>query len=245
MNRFIAVLGRSLLVAALVIPNAPAVARAQAQTRTITGTVKDAESGEAIQAAQVLVKGTTRSTVSHDNGSFSLAAPTGAVTLVVRRLGFVVAEVAVGASQSSVDVKMKHDMVRLDQVVVTGQATAVERRNLANSVASVAAEQVASVPAPTLQVALQGKAAAVQIQANTGAPGGGDRIRVRGISSILGNVQPLYVIDGVLVSDDAIPAGTNIVTKASGSSIAAASQEAPVDRIAYIDQNDIESVEIL
>ena len=72
-----------------------------------------------------------------------------------------------------------------------------------------------------------------------------DRIRLRGISSILGNAQPLFVIDGVLVSDDAIPAGTNIVTKASGSSIAAASQEAPVDRIADIDPNDIENIEIL
>jgi TonB-dependent SusC/RagA subfamily outer membrane receptor len=153
--------------------------------------------------------------------------------------------VNVGAEQTTVDVRMKRDVVNLEQVVVTGQASAVERRNLANSVASVGADQIASMPSASLQLALQGKAAGVQIQQNTGAPGGGDRVRLRGISSILGNTLPLYVIDGILVSDDAIPAGVNLVTKAAGSAIAAATQEAPVDRIADINLNDIESVEIL
>jgi len=222
-----------------------AAAVAQGSPRTVTGTVKAAESSEPISAAQIAVKGTTRNVISRANGGFTITVPPGVVTLVVRHIGFTIAEVRVGADQTTVDVSMKRDIVNLEQVVVTGQATAVERRNLANSVASVSAENIASLPTPSLQVALQGKAAGVQIQQNTGAPGGGDRIRLRGISSILGNTQPLYVIDGVLVSDDAIPAGTNLVTKASGSSIAAATQEAPVDRIADLDPNDIESVEIL
>jgi TonB-linked SusC/RagA family outer membrane protein len=222
-----------------------ATALGQGPTRTVTGTVREAESSEPIPAAQVAVKGTTRSSVGGANGAFTITVPAGAVTLVVRHIGFTIAQVNVGAEQTTVDVRMKRDVVNLEQVVITGQASAVERRNLANSVASVAAERIASVPTPSLQVALQGKAAGVQIQQNTGAPGGGDRIRLRGISSILGNTLPLYVIDGVLVSDDAIPAGTNLVTKAAGSAIAASSQEAPVDRIADLDPNDIESVEIL
>jgi TonB-linked SusC/RagA family outer membrane protein len=245
MTQFVAALGRSLVLTAALTFTTVATALAQAPPRTVTGTVKDAENGDPIPAAQIIVKGTTRSAVARDNGTFTLSVPAGAATLIVRRLGFTVAEVPVGATQTSVDVRMKHDMVRLDQVVVTGQATAVERRNLANSVATVAADQVATMPTPSVEVALQGKAAAVQIQANTGAPGGGERVRLRGISSILGNAQPLFVIDGVLVSDDAIPAGTNIVTKAAGSAIAASTQEAPVDRIADLDPNDIENIEIL
>jgi TonB-linked SusC/RagA family outer membrane protein len=220
-------------------------ALAQGTTRTVTGTVKDVESNDPISAAQVVVKGTTRGAVTRENGAFTITVPAGATTLVIRHIGFTMVETSVPAAQATVEVRMKRDVVSLDQVVVTGQATAVERRNLANSVASVAAKEIATVPTPSLQVALQGKAAGVQIQQNTGAPGGGDRIRLRGISSILGNTQPLYVIDGVLVSDDAIPAGTNLVTKASGSAISAASQEAPVDRIADLDPNSIESVEIL
>jgi TonB-linked SusC/RagA family outer membrane protein len=218
---------------------------AQGSTRTVTGSVKDAESGQPIGAAQVAVKGTTRNAIGREDGAFTISVPAGAVTLVVRHIGFTIGEVNVSAEQTTVDVRMKRDIVNLEQVVVTGQASAVERRNLANSVASVSADQIASMPSASLQLALQGKAAGVQIQQNTGAPGGGDRVRLRGISSILGNTLPLYVIDGILVSDDAIPAGVNLVTKASGSAIAAATQEAPVDRIADIDLNDIESVEIL
>ena len=214
------------------------------QTRTITGTVKG-EANDPVSAAQLNVKGTTRNATTREDGAFSIVAPTGAITLIVRHIGFAIAEVNVGADQATVDVRMKREVVNLEQVVVTGQASAVERRNLANSVASVSSDQLSNVPSPSLQKALQGKAAGIQIQSNTGAPGGGDRIRLRGISSILGNTQPLYVIDGVLVSDDAIPAGTNLVTKASGSTISAATQEAPVDRIADLDPNDIESVDIL
>jgi Outer membrane cobalamin receptor protein len=159
---------------------------AQGAPRTVSGTVKAAESSEPISAAQIAVKGTTRNVISRANGTFTIGVPDGAVTLVIRHIGFAIAEVRVGAEQTTVDVSMKRDIVNLEQVVVTGQATAVERRNLANSVASVTAENIASLPTPSLQVALQGKAAGVQIQQNTGAPGGGDRIRLRGISSILG-----------------------------------------------------------
>ena len=124
---------------------------AQASTRTVTGTVKDAESGQPIAAAQVAVKGTTRNAIGREDGAFIISVPAGAVTLVVRHIGFTIAEVAVGAEQTTVDVRMKRDIVNLEQVVVTGQASAVERRNLANSVASVGADQIASMPSASLQ----------------------------------------------------------------------------------------------
>ena len=78
---------------------------------------------------------------------------------------------------------MRKDVLKLEQIVVTGQASGMSRRNLANSVASVGAEEIAKVPASSIENALQGKVAGAQIQQNTGAPGGGDRIRLRGISS--------------------------------------------------------------
>ena len=115
---------------------------AQGPTRTVTGTVKDAESSEPLSAAQVLVKGTTRSSTSRADGAFTITVPAGAATLVVRHIGFTIAQVNVAAEQTTVDVRMKRDVVNLEQVVITGQATAVERRNLANSVASVAAERI-------------------------------------------------------------------------------------------------------
>ena len=104
------------------------VALAQGSTRAVTGTVKDAESGQPIAAAQVAVKGTTRNAIGREDGAFSISVPAGAVTLVVRHIGFTIAEANVGAEQATVDVRMKRDVVNLEQVVVTGQASAVEDR---------------------------------------------------------------------------------------------------------------------
>jgi TonB-linked SusC/RagA family outer membrane protein len=218
---------------------------AQAQTRQVTGTVVEEGTRAPVVSAQVLVKGTTIGTMTRENGSFTLQAPAGAVTLTVRRIGYPPTDVAVGAAQSSVTVALKRDVLKLDQVVVTGQATGISRRNLATSVASVSGEEVTKVSASSIENAFQGKIAGAQISQSTGAPGGGNRIRIRGISSILGSAQPLYVIDGVIVSDVGIGNGTNKVTKAAGSSISAITQEAPVNRIADLDPNDVETVDVL
>src|SRR2546430_17001376 len=138
---------------------------------------------------------------------------------------------------------MHKDVLKLDQIVVTGQASGIARRNLANSVASVDAEQLTKVPAVSVENALQGKVAGAQIQQNTGAPGGGNRIRLRGTSSILGNATPLYVVDGVITSDVGIAAGTNRITKAAGTGIAVSSQESPVNRIADLNPHGIEDIQ--
>ena len=222
-------------------------ANAQAQTRVVTGSVTDAETGEAIVGAQIGVKGNpTIGTATRDNGSFSITLPAQDVVLIVRRIGYPMKEVAVGSAMTSVSVAMRKDVLKLDQIVVTGQATGISRRNLANSVASVDAEDLTKVPAVSIEHALQGKIAGAQIQQNTGAPGGGNRIRLRGTSSILGNSQPLYVIDGVIASDVAIAPGTNRVSRAGGATaITVVSQENPVNRIADINPDDIENIEVL
>jgi TonB-dependent starch-binding outer membrane protein SusC len=235
-----------LALVAAVIATAPAAsARAQAPTRALTGSVVEVGTDAPIGAAQIQVRGTTTGTISRDDGTFSLRVPSGDVTLLVRRIGYPVTEVRVAADQGTVRVAMRKDALQLDQVVITGQASAVSRRNLANSVATVSAEDVAKVPAQSIEQAFQGKIAGTQISTSTGAPGGGNRVRIRGISSILGSAQPLYVIDGVIVSDVAIGNGVNKVTGAAGSAISAVSQESPVNRIADLNPNEIESVDVL
>lgn len=217
-----------------------------AQTRTITGKVLEEDSKAPISAAQLQIQGTTIGTLSRDDGSFTLVnVPARDVVLVVRRIGYPLTRLTLNAARTSIEIVLKKDVLNLDQVVVTGQASGISRRNLANDVASVSGADVNKVSAQSIENAFQGKIAGAQISQSTGAPGGGNRIRIRGISSILGSAQPLYVIDGVIVSDVSIGSGTNKVTRASGTGISVGNQEAPVNRIADLNPNDIENVDIL
>ena len=218
---------------------------AQAQTRTLTGSVLEEGTRAPVPSAQLLVKGTTMGTTTRENGTFSLQVPVTAFVLTVRRIGYPQTDASVAPSTNSIDIVLRRDPLKLDQVVITGQATGISRRNLATSVASVSAEEMTKVTTQSIENAFQGKVAGAQISQSTGAPGGGNRIRIRGISSILGSAQPLYVIDGVIVSDVAIASGTNKVTRASGSGISVSSQENPDNRIADLNPNDIENIEIL
>jgi TonB-linked SusC/RagA family outer membrane protein len=229
------------MLAATLLASSAAVA----QTRTITGKVVEAGNGAPIGSAQIQIKGTTTGTLARDDGTFTIIAPAQAVTLSVKRIGFPPQDVPVAANQESVTITMARDPLKLEEVVVTGLATGMSRRNLANSVATVDAADVAKVPATSVENALQGKVAGAQIQQNTGAPGGGNRIRLRGITSLISTANPLYVVDGVVTSDIGIAPGLNKITLASGSGIAVASQESPVNRIADLNPNDIESVEVL
>lgn len=232
-----------LLLAVACLTSSPVFA--QAGTRQVTGRIREEGSNAPIASAQVQVRGTTTGALSREDGTFTLRVSTAAVTLVTRRIGYPPVETLVPPGQDAVEITMKRDALKLDQVVITGQATTISRRNLPNSVASVSAEQVAAVSTAAVDQALQGKVAGAQISTSTGAPGGGNRVRIRGISSILGNATPLYVVDGVIASDVSIGNGTNKVTRASGTVISAITQEAPVNRISDLNPNDIESVEIL
>ena len=232
-----------VVIAALVLASIPAAA----QTRTVTGTITDVDSREPLDGAQIGVKGSpSLRATARDNGAFTITVPAQDVVLIVRRIGYPLREVPVSAGTATVAITLKKDALKLDEVVVSGQASNISRRNLANSVASVDASDVTKVPAVSIEHALQGKIPGAQIQQNTGAPGGGNRIRIRGTSSILGNAQPLYVVDGVITSDVAIAPGTNRVTRAGGATaITTPSQENPINRIADLNPDDIENIEIL
>src|SRR5207244_2748162 len=133
----------------------------------------------------------------------------------------------------------------LEAVVVTGQAPGIERKSLATAVATVEAVDLVRIHAASVEQELAGKLSGMQVAKNGYAPGGGVMVRLRGQTSIIGNASPLYVIDGVIASDVAIPPGTNPITLAAVDGSIATTQEFPVNRIADLNPNDIESVEVL
>jgi TonB-linked SusC/RagA family outer membrane protein len=221
---------------------------AWAQTRRISGRVTTEGSGEPIPAATVQVVGTTYGAATDDQGRFSVSAPDGPVTLRVRRIGYAPKTIAVSSGLADVNVSLTKDVLELDKQVITGTATTVASVNSANAVAVVSGERLNRVPAPTIDNALQGKVAGAVITQNSGAPGGGTQVQLRGVSTVNAGFQPLYVIDGVIVSNTAVFNGLNVITQSARSSAGSNSvsnQDQQVNRIADINPNDIESIQVL
>ncbi len=215
----------------------------QAQQRTITGKVLDAK-GNPIPNASITIENSNRGTTTDATGQFSLDAPENS-RLLVSFTGF--KTLVVPASQLSGNgiITLAEDVARLDEVVVTGLATSLKRRNLANAVVSISSKELnGTAPAQTFDAALNGKIPGAYINANTGAPGGGMSVKLRGVTSVYGNTQPLYVVDGVFVDNTATSAGINSVTSA-GATGATSTQDNPSSRIADIRAEDIENIEIL
>ncbi|MFQ5678709.1 MAG: SusC/RagA family TonB-linked outer membrane protein [Gemmatimonadota bacterium] len=217
-----------------------------AQERTIRGTVTDDVTGEPVSFVQVSVKGTTIGTVGGEDGTFTLrGAPAGAVTLVVQRIGYKSQEITVAADEAAVTVALVTDYLQVEELIVTGRATAIEREIAPNAVEHVSGERVNELPQQTIDQALQGRVTGAVIARNQGAPGGGLQVNIRGSSSINAAAEPLYVVDGVLVSNAAIPSNQNVLTAASGGSNPSLDQDVLQNRIADLNMQDIESIEIL
>ncbi len=217
----------------------------EAQTRVLTGTVVDATTGTGIAGADITVAGSPARAFAGQDGSFSLNVPVGAVEITVRRIGFRDLTMSVAAGQSNVTISLDVDALRLDAVVVTGLATDISRRNLANAVAVVQGDELVRVTSQSVEHALQGKVLGAYIQTNSGAPGGGAQVRMRGITSINATAAPLWVIDGIIVSDVSIPSNQNVVSGASSGNNPALTQDGQVNRIVDINPEDIESIEVL
>ncbi len=215
-----------------------------AQELNVSGTVTARESDEGLPGANVKLKGTTLGTSTDANGKFRVQAPgMSQATLVVSFIGYRTVEVSVTGSQD-VTVALEEDVLKLSEVVVTGLATSVARQNLANAVATVTSAELVSAPAQTLERALGGKFAGVNVSQNTGAPGGGINVDLRGTSTIEGGTQPLYVIDGVIINNAANQSGIDLVTAATGAG-SANPQGQPSNRVADINPNEIETIEVL
>ena len=210
--------------------------------RRVTGHVTGS-AGEPIGSAQIHVQGTTISVITAGDGSFGITVPNGAQTLIARRLGYRVTDAKVAADATTADIKMEKDVLQLDKMVITGVATTVSSQNAANAVAVVSGSDLTRAPAQTIESDLQGKIPGAVITTNSGAPGGGAQVQLRGVTSINASSSPLYVVDGVIVSNAAIGSGLNSITNAGGGITNI--QDQPVNRIADLDPNDIESIEVL
>jgi TonB-linked SusC/RagA family outer membrane protein len=220
-------------------------ADASAQRR-ITGRITAQETGEPLSGTAVVIVGTPFGTIANDQGVYSIVnAPPGGLTLLVRRIGYKRRSLPVTAMQNQLDTQLERDVLQLETQVVTGAATTVSSRNAANDVAKVSAEELTVAPAPSLESALAGRVAGAQVVANSGAPGGGNQVRLRGVTSVFGSADPLYVVDGVIVNNDVIQPGINAVTDAARGRNDASNQDNGANRIADLNPNDIESIEIL
>jgi TonB-linked SusC/RagA family outer membrane protein len=192
-----------------------------AQGQTVTGKVTD-EKGEGIPGASVTVKGTQVGTLTTAEGTYSLEAP-GSGTLVFSFVGYLKEEIAI-SNRSSVNISLKTDTKALEEVVVVGYGTQ-RKVETTGSIASVKASDLVQTPVANIAQGLQARVAGVQINQNSGAPGGNISVRIRGTNSINGSSEPLYVIDGIQISN-----GGGITD---------------VSPLSTINPNDIESVEVL
>lgn len=163
--------------------------------QTITGIVTDT-SGTPLPGVTVLVQGTATGVASDFDGNYSIRASQGDV-LEFSYIGFATQTVTVGTS-NTINVTMEEDTQQLDEVVIIGYGTS-SKKQLVSAVASVKAEEIANQPVSRVDQALQGRAAGVEVVSNNGAPGTGATIRIRGNSSINGNNDPLFVVDGFIV----------------------------------------------
>lgn len=216
-----------------------------AQDRTVTGKVTS-QQGEGLPGVTVSVKGTNIGTITDVEGVYKLTLAADVKKLTFSFIGFREQTVEVG-TQSVIDIKLQEENKQLDEVVVTGLASSVKRSNLANSVASVSAEQLVGTTRPaTLDNALSGKIIGANIVQNSGAPGGGISIKLRGISSINGSSEPLYIIDGIIVNNAQFGNGAGGAAFSGASSATnATSQDQTTNRMSDINPADIENIEIL
>lgn len=196
----------------------------QAQDRQITGKITDRSNGSPMVGATVTVKGTTISTATEVDGTFRLSVPANAKTLVISSVGFQTTEVPV---TENVSVSLVTGNDALSEVVVVGYGSQIQRE-LTGNIARVKSKDIENLPLPSVDQALQGKAAGVYVNSQSGKLGQAVTVRVRGNSSISASSQPLYVLDGVpITSDDQSSYG------------------GAMNPLIDLNPNDIESMEVL
>ena len=198
---------------------------AVAQQKTITGTVTGAEDNLPIIGATVQLKGTATGVATDLNGKYQISAPQGA-TIEIRYVGMKTKEVVVGAS-AVYDVALEYDMVGVNEVVVVGYGTQIKSK-VTGSIAKVDGDVLKNIPVPTIEQALQGKTAGVFIESVNGKSTGTTNMRIRGSSSITATNQPLFVVDGIPLTTEAL--------NQSG---------AVINPLTSINFNDVESIDIL
>ncbi len=196
-----------------------------AQTRSISGRVLD-KGGEGISNVTVTAKGTSRSVVTGPDGTFRINVPSNAEALLVTAIGFGDEEVSIG-EKNYVEIVMSRQEKKLETVVVLAYGSQVKRK-VTGSVTTVNSKQLEDKPFTSVDQMLQGKVPGLQSVSPNGQPGGAQTIRIRGVSSITGVNDPLFVVDGIPVNTGDYSRNTNTSNALAG-----------------INPNDIESVTVL
>jgi TonB-linked SusC/RagA family outer membrane protein len=204
-----------------------------AQDRTVTGTVKDVETGETLPGVNVLEVGTNNGVVTDFDGKFKISV-SGDASLRFSFIGYASKTVAVG-SKSVVNVSLETDISELSEVVVVGYGQ-VESRDATGAVQRVTAKEFNGGVIASPEQLIQGKSAGVQITSASGEPGAGVNIRIRGTSSVRNGNNPLFVVDGIPLTGDDVTAGGLDVGSGTSS---------PRNPLNFLNPNDIESMDIL
>lgn len=202
-----------------------AITQIAAQSRTVKGKVTDSKSNP-VPNASVVVKGSTTGTTSDANGDFSINVPASAKSLVISSLNFTSQEVAIG-TKTNITVSLLSTEQDLQEVVVVGYGSK-KKSDLTGSVATLKAAEIENLPFSSVDKALQGKVAGLQSVAASGQPGASQNIIIRGISSVNGSSNPLWIIDG-------IPVNTGDASRLQTTS----------NLLSTLNPNDIESISVL
>lgn len=165
-----------------------------AQTTTISGTVTDISNGEPIPGVSVVVRGTTIGTITRVDGTYSLSVPDDATNLLYSFVGMTTKDVAI-EGRTTINIVLESEAIGMDEVVVTALGVSREKKSLGYASQSVDAESLTAANNTNAVAALSGKVAGVQISGSNFA--GSQNVLIRGASSLTGNNQPLYVVDGV------------------------------------------------
>ena len=206
------------------------------QSKTITGTVKD-ETGLTLPGVTIQIKNTENlGAISNFDGYFNITIPsTSSKILVFSYLGYTTQEVNVSKT-TNVNLIMIPDQTQLDEVVVIGYGT-VLKKDVTGALTSVKVKDNVANQSGTIDQLLQGRAAGVQVTQNAGAPGSGISVKIRGTNSLRGNNEPLYVIDGVIISS----AGEDVI---AAGGVGNSGQETQ-NGLNGINPRDIESIQVL
>lgn len=207
------------------------------QARQVTGTVVSADDGEPLLGVSVSVKGTSIGTITGADGVYSINVPQDGTVLVFSFVGQLTQELEIGNS-TVMDVVMEQDLMELDEVVVTALGISREKKALGYSVSQINAEDIEQKPESDIGRVLSGKAAGVRVTATSGVSGSGTNITIRGYSSIKGNNQPLFIVDGVRFSGSTNSGTDNEQGFLEGN-------QATSSRFLDIDPNSVESISIL
>lgn len=167
------------------------------QTATVKGRVTDFETGEPLIGASVIVSGTSRGVPTDANGNYDLANVPSGASLEFSYLGYDPQTVAVG-SRNVIDIKLTPTANEIEELVVVGYTTQ-KKRDVLGAVAKIGSADLAQIPVPSAQLAVQGRVPGVQVSASSGAPGADVSVRVRGVGSINSSNEPLYIVDGIQV----------------------------------------------